>query len=395
MKFNLILLSIFLTLFKLADASLSFNYGDFVSFLILGFFINDFIKGRIELNVFSKFWMYYLFILFLSSTINFTFFEGRFLNIFKTNFFSIIYFTYTYSLIFKNKINIKKFVLGVYILAFVFLLKTWPEMQQAWSNSSIGFVQSNVFESSLNLNSWGFILILFLIFSLYLWVSKIFSKLSLIFSVIFVIFIVFSFSRTAYSLTALILFWTVFYVNKSNIKNLIFPLFFIIFIVLFKDQLNVFNLQIPESALTFFKDKSDNYADDLVNTRFYIINIEPLVSNYSIFNPVQMLVGDGVSVQHSFISHSLIVTGILGFVFFIKRYFYAFKYSLKNIKKKRIIVPSKFLLLIILVVLINDFVTNFSSFLPFAAYLSAIITALFFAEIDSKTSINSRINHES
>jgi hypothetical protein len=62
--------------------------------------------------------------------------------------------------------------------------------------------------------------------------------------------------------------------------------------------------------------------------------------------------------------------------------------------KKRI-VSSKFLILIIIVVLINDFVTNVSSFLPFAAYLSAIITALFFAEIDSKTSLNSRINHES
>lgn len=388
--FYLILLSAFLTLFKLADSSISVTYGDFVSLFIVLLFINDLFKNYYKFPRYAKYWMFYIIILFVSAIVNLTFFEGRFLNIFKTNIVSLIYFIILYSLVVKNEIKIKTLMSGIMVLGLAFLVKTWPEMQKAWAIAENEFTNVNIFDSSLNLNTWGFILILFLIVMLYSWVSKIHARVAIISCVILVVFIFFSYSRAAYSLTALVLIWSIFYINKSNFKNLILPVLLIGIIFIFRNQLNVFNFNISESALSFLDKKSGNYSEDLINTRFYLINIKPFIESYESFNPLQMLIGDGVSVQHSFISHSLIVTGILGFIVFMKRFLYAVKYCIYRIKKNSNVVPAKFLILIILVVLINDFVTNISSFLPFAAYLSAVIMAFLFAEINT----NKQLKHD-
>ena len=160
----------------------------------------------------------------------------------------------------------------------------------------------------------------------------------------------------------------------------------LIIIYIFKDQLNFFNFKVSESAQAFFEKKSSNAGNDLVNTRFYLINIKPLQDSFRDLNVFQIFVGDGLSVQHSWISHNIIVTGFVGFLLFVKRFSYAIKFSITGVKGQSNVIGYKFLLLIIIVILINDFITNTSSFLPFAAYLSSIITAVFFADIEQKKS---------
>lgn len=381
--FYIILLSVFLTLFKLADSSISLTYGDFVSFFIAFIFIDGVVKKKYRFPKFAKYWVYYVLVLVFSAVLNLTFFDGPFLNIFKTNVISLMYFVIVYSLVLKNGIKANSFIKGIGILGIAFLIKTWPQMQEAWAASEVDFTNVGVYDSSLNLNTWGFVLVLFLIIMVYAWFSKIYSRIALISCVIIVAFIFFSYSRTAYSLVGLILVWSIFYINKFNIKNLIFPLVIIGLVFIFQNQLNFFDFKVSETALTFWENKSGSYGEDLVNTRFYLINIKPLIESYESFNPFQMLLGDGISVQHSIVSHALIVSGIIGFIVYMKRFIYVFRFCIYRLKRNIEVVQVKFLMLLILVVLINDFITNASSFLPFAAYLSSIIMAFFFADIDS------------
>ena len=146
-----------------------------------------------------------------------------------------------------------------------------------------------------------------------------------------------------------------------------------------------FGFNVSDSAISFFNNKSSNYGEDLISTRFYLINIDPIINNFEKFNILQILIGDGVSIQHSFLSHTLIVTGLLGFMIFIKKYYLIIKDSFRLIKKGVSNNISKFLILTILIVLINDFITNVSFFLPFAGYLSAIIIAFFQGELNKKS----------
>lgn len=386
MKFFLILLSIFFTLFKFADSSVSLTYGDFLSFGVLVLFANDLISKRLIINRFAKLWFYFSFFLILTSLFNFTTFEGRFLNIFKTNLFSLIFFIYVYSLIINKKLKQKTLLLSIYTLVLFFLVKTWPEMQKAWLTSDSDFTNVNIFDSALNLNTWGFVLVLFFIMSLYFYSKNIYRNISIVVSVILAFFIYFSYSRTAYGLSVFIFLYAFIYVNKIAVSKIIPPMILLIIIYIFKDQLNFFNFKVSESAQAFFEKKSSNAGNDLVNTRFYLINIKPLQDSFRDLNVFQIFVGDGLSVQHSWISHNIIVTGFVGFLLFVKRFSYAIKFSITGVKGQSNVIGYKFLLLIIIVILINDFITNTSSFLPFAAYLSSIITAVFFADIEQKKS---------
>ncbi|WP_144280889.1 hypothetical protein [Chryseobacterium echinoideorum] len=379
MKLLLIFLCIFLTLYNVNNVSLTVTYSDIIFLVLFIIFVNDVFKKGLSFDKFSKLWTFYLAILVISGLINFTFLEGRFLNIFKTYFFSLVLYIMVYSYILKNKIKIKTFCIYTIILCSFFLVKTWGEMQSKLSNIDTGFTNVDLFESSLNLNTWGYILVLFLVFTFYCLISNIYTKFSLMFSAVILIFIFFSYSRTAYSLSILSIVWTFLFVNKRNIRNIIIPVLFISIVYLLWETLGI---KTSDAALDFIDKKSGNYGDDLINTRFYIINIEPLIENYEKFNPIQAFIGDGVSVQHSFFSHTLIVTGIIGFVIYLKRYIYIIKYLYSSIKKKVQTKKAKMLLLLVIIILINDFVTNVSAYLPFAAYLSSVIMAYIMADIN-------------
>lgn len=387
MKIILILSSIFFTLYSFNDLGLSITYGDFISFLLLVLSIFDFSKGKLKFNIYSKVWFYFLIIMLFSALINQALFDGRFMNIFKTNFISLIYFVLIYSTVSKSKTaeQIKYVFFGLLSLTILFLIKTWPEMQRAWSNSVNNFTHLEVFESSLNLNTWGYILVLFLVFFIYCWVQKIYPKLSIILVILIVIFSIFSFSRTVYSLIGLILFWTLIYVIEINIRKLIFPILIFIFIFSFKENLIFSNFNISDSALDFYNNKSSSYTQDLVDTRFYIINIKPILEIFFNFNFFQLMIGDSVSIQHSFVSHNLIVFGLMGLYFYLKRFLSTIRYCLKKIRNNVNVISSKFILLLLIVILVNDFVTNISNFLPFASYLSSVILGLLFGVFEKKS----------
>jgi len=382
LKYFCILFSFILTLFTINGLALTITYGDIVSFVLVPFFLNDLFRGRLLINKFSKLYFGYLMILLFSSILNVTFFEGPFLNIFKTNLFSLIYFIWIYSLLVTEALKLRTFFVGLLFLLFFFLVITWGEMQSAFGMLDQGFSTLNVFESSLNLNTWGFSLVLFLILSLFSWSKKYYTTISFVVSAILLFFIFFSYSRASYSLTLFIVGSTILYVNKDSVKKSITSFLAIILFYFINSYYKFVNTEMNDSAFDFFQTKTDLSAgyDDLVYMRFYIINIKPIIEKFSAFNFFQFFFGDAISIQHSIVSHVLIVSGLIGFIYLIKYYGFAIKYAFSMIKHKTY--EAKFLLISLIAVFVNDFITNVSSFLPFSGYLSFLIFSFFFARIN-------------
>lgn len=364
----LILISIFLTLYKLPLNSVTLTYGDLVGFILLIYFFDQVVKNKLKINDYAKYYGIWLFILLFSSLINLTYLEGPLLNVFKTNLFCLIYFILIYNKLIENKVNIKVFLITNIILWGVFLIKTWGELNKSWGDN--GFTNYQVFDSSLNLNTWGFILVLFLILFTYACFKNIYRNYFILLSTITLVLIIYSVSRTSYILSGFIIFWIFSIIKKGKLIYGIIPLLIIILIPY------LFSL-LPEGAMPFLERKLATGQSDFINTRLYMINIDPILINFDKFNLVKILLGDGLSVQHSFISHNLIVTGLIGFSLYLARYYFLLKNATTSLKKEKSILESKYLILIILVININDFITNLSSFLPFAAYLSIIYLALF------------------
>lgn len=375
MKFYILILSIFLTLFGISGSSLSVSYGDLLGIGILVYFLNDLLKERVYTNRYVKYSFLYVLLMFVSSVINVTFLEGPFLNIFRTSLFGLVYFCVVLTMTINGQLNGEKFFAGITLLALLFLFKTWPQMQAAWSTQE--FTNVNIFDSSLNLNTWGFTLVLFLAAYLFCWLKGTKGTISLFLVLTCLYFVFFSFSRTAYGLSFLSLFISAFFLQKRHLplaskKNIIVVFIMMLIITI---AVNMIEVKLPDNAWEFFTYKSNNAADDLVNTRFYMINIEPLDKFYSNFNVIHFLLGDGISHQHSFLSHTLIVTGIFGFLLFVRRYLFLIRRALLAIRGKSYVVEFSFILLLISLILINDFITNISFYLPISSYLGNIILA--------------------
>lgn len=381
-KYYLQLAIAFLTMFSLSDNKLSLTYGDIVLPIVFLLFIRDVINKKIRLERFGRYFMYFVILLLFTGIVNSTFLDGPFLNIFKTSLISLVFYLWSYSLVYRNKLNGDQFVIGIGLFSIVFILLTWPQMQQAWSMSSLGFTNYQVFDSSLNLNTWGYMVVLFLVISLYGWSNNIFKKLSIIGVFIFSFFIILSFSRSAYALTIFSFLWVLIFVQKLNIKKILFPVVVLFVLFIFLDGISYIQSFIPDSANQFWERKANNAQNDLIETRFYLINIFPIKENFSTFNFFQLIFGDGVSVQHSWISNSLVVTGIIGFFVYYKRFSIGFYKSLKSNIYTNSSVNQRFLFLVLLLTIVNDFITNLTLFLPIAGYLTYIIVAFFMAQLD-------------
>jgi len=386
MKFILILFVIFFTLFPDGDFNITVNYGDFLAMGLVPLFIYDFLREKFIIDKFGKYFLCYIILLVFTAIINLTVFNGKFLNIFKTSLFSWIFYIWTYNFILLNKLSEKQFLFGIAILSGLFLFKTVPEMQQTWKAASNGFSTYRVFKSSINLNNWGYIILLFFVISLYSWSIDYFKYVSLTFSVCLAIFVYFSFSRTAYSLILFSIIWFVFYIQKIDFRRFGIPTLIVVIIItlIIYYNPNILPFKVSRAASHFMDKKVATANSDFIDTRLYTINYLPIVDFVYRMNVFQMFFGDSTSVQHSWISNSFIVTGIVGLWVYIQRFYVGIKKAYKNMLQSKNRLYGKFLLLVLLIILINDFITNTTLFLDFAGYLSFIITAFFMALIDKQ-----------
>lgn len=378
-RYVLVLVSIYLSIIEISGLSFSLSWGDFTFVFVLLMFVFDLFRGQIIFNRFSRFFLYYILLLIFSATLNGSLLMGPLLNILRTNIEGFVFFTYIFSLISRAKITKTIFFIGLLILFIAFSFNTLPQLKQMWA--STGFTNYQIFESSLNLNTWGYVMYLFFFLALVSWLNGTFKLYSLLTAFIISVIMIFSFSRNVYVLSIVTLAWIVIYVLNINIKKLVIPIVLISVLFIFVDFQQLFNLKFIDAATDFWNNKSKTAQSDLIDTRFFLINIYPIQEIFSKFNVFKLFFGDAISVQHSFVAHSLIVTGLIGLFLFLYRFIYAFYFAIKVQKyiSKR---TAKLLMLFILIFLLNDFVTNTSVLLPISSYLSYVILGYLFAEIE-------------
>lgn len=378
MKFGIILLCIYLTLYKFNNTGITITYSDAILIVVIPMFINDIFKGRIRLNKFGKLFFSYNILLLFSGLSNQTFLEGAFLNIFRTGLVSWLLYTWSYSLVINKEIKQKYYFILMLALAILFLIKTWPEMQSAWTSSEEGFTNVNIFENSLNLNTWGFTVLLFFIVAGYSWSLRHQQLLSAIIMLTLSTFVLFSFSRAAWALLFISAVWILFYVNKLKVSRIVQLLLLGMLILILNSHFKLINFEFSDTAIEFIGKKLSDFEDNFINVRLFLINILPIEESIQRFNLFQIFFGDGISIQHSWFSHTFLVTGIVGFFVFVRRFFVGFLEGAKSLAYSK--VSGKFVILILMLLMVNDFISNISSFLPFSAYLSSVIVAIFFAE---------------
>jgi hypothetical protein len=191
-----------------------------------------------------------------------------------------------------------------------------------------------------------------------------------------------SVSRAAIFLAFFSILYYVFILQRFRIKKIL-PFFAIICLVyFFLFNSDFIEIPLSTSALDFFRGKLSAAENDLVETRFYYINIDPILKYFNEFSFVELLIGNGLNVQHSWISNSLIMTGIIGFIIYLKRFTIGLKKSILSISKLSLDVERSFTLLFLLIILINDFITNLTLVLPFAGYTSYVILGFLMAKND-------------
>ena len=360
--------------FSIAFGSISL--GDILFLVVLVLFLIDLIRSQILMNQFGRFFLFYIILLLLTSLLNSSLYKGAFLNIFRTNLLGFTFYTYIYSIVANRKLKLKTFAIGIAILCLAFVYRTLPEIRKTWSQQ--GFAVTDIFESSLNLNTWGFTLLLFFFTFLLFWNHGLIKYYSIVGAIFIGSLIILSFSRNAIALLLLNITWVMIYIYKRNLKKLIFPALIALVIYFAVDLYKLIGIGVTDKSLLFFSNKTNAFFSDVVDTRLYYINITPIKFYFDKFSILQLFIGDGVSVQHSFLSNTLIVSGIIGFFIFFTRFVWAYRFAIKSKERYDNSDNSKFLMLFIIIFLVNDFITNTSFFLPISSYISYIIFGFLF-----------------
>src|SRR5690606_25372034 len=184
------------------------------------------------------------------------------------------------------------------------LIKTWPEMQNAWASSEEGFTTVNIFKNSLNLNTWGFTVLLFFIVAGYAWSLKYHQLLSAIIMLTLSTFVLFSFSRAAWALLFISVIWILFYINKLKVNRVVQLLLLGIVILILNYQFKIINFEFSDTAIGFFERKLSEFEDNFIDVRLYFINPVPIEESIKRFNAFPILFIDGSSLLNCRFVHT-------------------------------------------------------------------------------------------
>jgi hypothetical protein len=372
----LIFLSIFLTLYEIKGLNKAITYGDailvFIGFIFL---LRVLLKGKLVVNNYIKITFIFLLLILISAVINFSIGNGEFQHIYKIQCLSFVTYLISFNIFIKYP-QFKKYLLQCFIfLSFLFLYKTTPELLTTWSSTIEGFTSFQVFKSNLNLNIWGFIILLFIHYFLYqyYYVNK--NKISLLYAILLIPFIVISFSRAAYSFLLVTIFLYAILIDNITYAKIflyIIILLFLLFLIII-----IFKIfEIPDIALDFFNEKKINTKDDIISIRLFEIHVSPIENFLLNSTLLEYLIGSQKNSQHSIISHNIVFYGFLGFLLHIYRGIslvaYIYKSHFSENRKIYYITLS-----LIIIVYVNDVVTNITNFVPFVSYSYSLLLAVY------------------
>lgn len=301
--------------------------------------------------------------------------NGTILNTVFLNFFRNYIFIPVIYLIVINSINsskdLKLFCFLIFIYVVFFLSNFSTAMQDTY------YQDLNQIDFEFGRNNVAFVSLLLSIFCAFLYYSKLFGKYVLLLIPFLVLVMVSCASRFAIIMLVLgYLIFRLFSKTKISVSEVCILFFLVLLTPYFMRVMNSF---VDETFFAmsqeYLEEKLNNATDDLYQTRILSINYKPIILFMSLVDVSQILCGDGVSIQHSFVSHTIITTGVFGFLYYIFSFFYLSK---KAFCHKQ---AGMFLFVLFITMNINDFVTNARFIVGVNSLLFAAIAATIYKYI--------------
>jgi len=307
-----------------------------------------------------------------SMTLNATWGSGTALNFFRTAAWSAVLYVVVCNALFDTR-DLKWFY---WLATFVGLSVTLNGLFVIVKQWSVRF--TNVIPvlggSTNTLNSWGFVLVMFLAIAVAWWLQSPATIYRAMTCVVMAAGVALSLSRTAYTCLALILLFAAASARRRNVAIIV------LVVSAMGGALWVTISQSGEAVpavAKFMGHKAATYKSDLNDTRLDALTIDPLMA-WVRERPRVWIIGDGVSQQHNLLINCLWMTGIIGTFVMVGYHVAIFQKSLKLWRAERRVRlalanlgPMFFAL--ILVMLLDDLLTNLRNHSSVVAYTFAVL----------------------
>jgi len=280
--------------------------------------------------------------------------------------------------------DIKWFLLFATAFIAVFLFNFRDMMTETQYNTI------NTLDFGYGRNNVAFTALLLAIVFEFLYYAKITRAYILLGVVLMAIIIVFCASR--YAMIMLLISFFIYRIN-SNIKIRLSEIFsYVVFIciaiVIYNYVIGFIDTSFFEYSREYLNQKISRSGEDFYDTRIVAINVQPISDLIMSENKLALLFGVPEAIQHSFFSHTLITTGVIG----------CLCYLITQIKVLTLTYRFKgvyiFLFIVVLVMFLNDFITNARFIVGVNSMLYGVICAILYKyiQINEDTSISFRIH---
>lgn len=344
------------------------TWGDIAASILLIIAIVCHLLGKWRLDMFSKLSAIYLPFMLVSAIINAELLNTIFINYFRNYLWGILFYDVLSNTIHSIK-DIKRILVMFAAYLLFFLLNFKSMMDNTYYDTiatlDFGYGRNNV----------AFTALLLSIFFLFLYYSKLLKFYILVGIVLMSIIITFCASR--YAMIMLVLSFILFYLcsrKGTNLKEiLLFLLIAVVGGVVYHFVIGFIDESFYEFSQSYLNDKINGAGNDFWTTRILEINVKPVTNVLQSNNPLLVLMfGAPEAIQHSFLSHTLITTGLIGCLCFvvthIKILFWS--YQFKGVYF--------FLFLIVMVMFVNDFITNSRFIVTVNSMLYGMICAILY-----------------
>lgn len=304
-------------------------------------------RKRWQVDQFSHYSMIYLPFMLLSAILSFEVANTIFLNYFRNYLWGLtVYFALANSI--HNRDDLIICTRYLFIFLIIYLLNMQDLMQETF------FEDLGTLDYKYGRNNVAFTALLFAIYFEFLYYSRLCRPY-----VFLGVILMLSIMEICASRFAILMAVISIVLYRISCKKRISKSEVLVYLSLIICAPIVFNFLLRFIDQSFFLESQNILADKLLgtkddfwNSRIMEINVYPIIEFLNKKGPISIIFGEPTLVQHSFLSHSLITTGLVGCICFVYCQIKLLSWSY-GYKK-----AGFFLYIVILVMILNDFIAN-------------------------------------
>ena len=350
--------------------STGITWGDIFCAILLLISILNLIQRRWIIDRFCKLSALYLPCMLIAAIINGEVTNTIFINYFRNYFWGVLAY-----LSLSNSINSIKDIRRCLVVSIAYLVYFLFNFRVLMQNSSYDTI--NTLDFGYGRNNVAFTSLLIAVFLEFLYYSKLARAYILLGVVLMAIIILFCASR--YAMIMLVISFLIFRVSSKQRINLTevtsFAVLAVIGFFIYNFVIGFIDTSFYEYSQTYLTEKLSDARADFWQTRVMAINVKPITEMLSSGNYLFLLFGSPIAVQHSFLSHTLITTGVVGCLCYLISHIrlLVWIYKFKGV--------FLFLFIIVMVMFVNDFITNARFYVGVNSILYGAICAIIFKYI--------------